>query len=124
MKYDLLFVFHWECLLGLGFPANETFREKMGKFSVAFRIFSAKINEAKTKLNFAKIRNARKHFRKMRIFLRMQLQVQDRASCIVFITVYRRKNGSVHQTKYFFLAKINGYFKFEVRSALRCPWIL
>ena len=52
----------------LGFPANETFREKMRKFSVAFRKlfreishFFAKINEAKTKRNFATffLRNAK-----------------------------------------------------------------
>ena len=43
------------------FPANVTFREKMRKFSFAFRKlfreishFFAKINEAKTKRNFRK----------------------------------------------------------------------
>ena len=39
----------------LGFPANEKFRDKMRKFSVAFRKISrffAKINESKTKLFF------------------------------------------------------------------------
>ena len=54
----------------LWFPANETFREKMRKFSVTFRKlfreishFFAKINEAKTKRNakcgniFAKCKN-------------------------------------------------------------------
>ena len=52
--------------MNLGFPANETFREKMQKFSVAFRKlfreishFFGKINEAKTKRNFAKMRNTK-----------------------------------------------------------------
>ena len=76
--------------IGLRVSSERNVSRKNGKvfghfanFFTKFRIYSAKINEAKTKLNFAKIRNARKHFRKMRIFLRMQLQVQDR---IVFIT--------------------------------------
>ena len=61
----VLSTFSMKCpIFELVFPANETFREKMQKLSVAahsetffpkFRTFSRKINEAKTKRNFEKM---------------------------------------------------------------------
>ena len=73
-----------KCCWKIGFPANETFREKMRKFSFAFRkLFREnKYGENETKfreiLIFFAFRKLRKYFRKMRKF-------RENAKCENFV---------------------------------------